>query len=251
MQTIQKNRYDISAIAFAMVVPTLITLIYFVWLSSSPSSLQQTAYAIGKIIQFGFPILFVWIFHRQRLRLFHSEPTDSRRDETSQSVAWIMGVAFGLLVVAAMLIAWFAWLAPTELGHAMADEVRNKISGMGLGSVWSFLAVGVFYSVIHSFLEEYYWRWFVFRQLQPYTSTLQANLISSVGFMAHHVILLATFFGWSPPLTWLFSACIAFGGVVWAWLYDRSRQLRHAWLSHAIVDAGIFSLGYLIARDLF
>ena len=33
-------------------------------------------------------------------------------------------------------------------------------------------------------------------------------------------------------------------GVVWALLYYRSKSLWGPWLSHAIVDAGIFAIGY-------
>jgi membrane protease YdiL (CAAX protease family) len=117
---------------------------------------------------------------------------------------------------------------------------------MNLNSPLKFLALGVFYAVCHSFLEEYYWRWFVFDRLNSLTTELKANLISSLGFAAHHVILLAVFFGWASPLTWIFSLCVGFGGVVWAWLFRRSNGLSIPWVSHLIVDAGIFGLGYLI-----
>jgi len=100
--------------------------------------------------------------------------------------------------------------------------------------------------LIHSYLEEYYWRWFVFVRLRDYLPDGQAMLVSSLGFMAHHVILLATFFGWDSPLTWLFSAGVAIGGYVWAWLYRHTGNLLYPWISHLIVDAAIFTLGYFL-----
>ena len=60
------------------------------------------------------------------------------------------------------------------------------------------------------------------------------------------MILLATYFGWGSPLTWLCSFCVGIGGAVWAWLYHSTGRLRIPWISHLIVDAGIFGLGYLI-----
>jgi membrane protease YdiL (CAAX protease family) len=68
--------------------------------------------------------------------------------------------------------------------------------------------------------------------------------------MAHHVILLATYFGWSSPWTYAFSLAVAVGGAVWAWLYERSGSLVGPWLSHLVVDAAIFLVGYDLARDL-
>ena len=62
--------------------------------------------------------------------------------------------------------------------------------------------------------------------------------------MAHHVLVLATFFGWSSPATYVFSLAIAIGGAYWAWLYARSGSLYGPWLSHLLVDAGIFLIGY-------
>ena len=99
-------------------------------------------------------------------------------------------------------------------------------------------------------MEEYYWRWFVFDYLKKFTSKIYANLISSVGFMAHHVVLLGFYFGWASPLTYLFSACIAIGGIFWAWQYDTTGKLRACWISHMIVDFGIFALGYVLIQDI-
>jgi membrane protease YdiL (CAAX protease family) len=76
-------------------------------------------------------------------------------------------------------------------------------------------------------------------------------LVSSLGFMAHHVIILAMYFGWASWATCLFSLAIAIGGAVWAWLYERSESLVGPWLSHLLVDAAIFVIGYDLARELF
>jgi membrane protease YdiL (CAAX protease family) len=70
--------------------------------------------------------------------------------------------------------------------------------------------------------------------------------ISSLGFAAHHVLVLALYFGWASPLTWLFAICVAVGGAIWAWLYDACDSLAAPWLSHALVDAAIFAIGFLM-----
>ena len=241
--------FDKLAVAFAIVLPTLVTFVYFVLLEDSPARLQQTAYAIGKSIQFVFPVAYVWLFHRHRLPFLRSIDHGHDLELPANQAApnnWLAGAAFGLLVVASMFVVWFALIKDGASGAALTEAVQDKVAGMQLDSTFKFLMLGLFYAIFHSFMEEYYWRWFVFERLNSFTSTITANLISSFGFAAHHVIVLATFFGWSSPLTWLFSFGVAVGGMAWAWLYSRNGKLSAPWVSHMIVDAGIFALGYLI-----
>ena len=145
----------------------------------------------------------------------------------------------------------FMWLRPSGMLDQPIDVMRQKVADLGIDSVGKYLALGIFYSLAHSFLEEYYWRWFVFGQLREWIDVKWAVVFSSLGFMAHHVILLAVYFGWSSPMTWLFSAAVACGGGAWAWLYHRTGTLYAPWLSHLIVDAAIFSLGFLLVGQSF
>ena len=95
-------------------------------------------------------------------------------------------------------------------------------------------------------MEEYYWRWFVFKRLMSSWNTGPAILVSSLGFMAHHVILMAQYFGPTGVFTYVGSAGVAIGGAYWAWLYSRKNSIGPAWLGHAIIDAAIFAIGYRI-----
>ena len=231
---------DWLALGFTMLIPTVVTFVYFQWLKDSDSSFQQTAYGIGKAIQFGFPIAWVLIWYRHKL---------NRSGDADTKQIWI-GIGFGLLVVATMFAIYFLLIQPSEVAAGLTELVKEKVSGLGVDSIWKYFGLGCFYALGHSFLEEYYWRWFVFDYLKKFTSTWMANILSSLGFMAHHVILLAFFFGWGSPLTYLFSLCIAVGGMFWAWQYHRTGRLIAPWISHMIVDAGIFGLGYFLIRDI-
>jgi membrane protease YdiL (CAAX protease family) len=119
---------------------------------------------------------------------------------------------------------------------------------MGLGSPLVYGLFALFLAVPHSFLEEYYWRWFVFGQLRRVTPTLAAMVISSLGFMAHHVIVIHQFLQQGWPITLFFSLCVALGGFLWAWLYVRSRSLYGPWVSHLLVDFGIMYIGYNLVK---
>ena len=229
----------------AIVLPSIVTYVYFVLLSNVPPAIQQTAYSIGKAIQFLLPVVIVFAVNRESLRSSFATSTDAKTKN-----GLVGGIIFGLLVVAAMFVIYFAWLQHTPVGEKLLEAVQTKVQGMGLASVWMFAAVGVFYALIHSLLEEYYWRWFVFRYLKRLIPVAAANAISSLGFMAHHVLLLGFFIGWNEPLTYVFSLGIAVGGAAWAWIYDKTGSLIAPWISHMIVDAGIFALGYFLIKDI-
>jgi membrane protease YdiL (CAAX protease family) len=78
-----------------------------------------------------------------------------------------------------------------------------------------------------------------------------AIVVSAIGFMSHHVIVLNAFFNEAPLLVGLLSAAVAAGGVFWAWLYERTGSLFGPWLSHLLIDAGIFWIGYDLLRATF
>jgi len=135
-------------------------------------------------------------------------------------------------------------LKPAGLLEGPTAAVRTKIESFGAGSPPAFVVLALFYSAIHSLLEEYYWRWFVFGELRNYGQLSTAVAASSFAFAAHHVLVLGHYFGWASPMTWIFTVGVVVGGAVWAWLYHKSGSLFGPWLSHALVDAAIFAVGY-------
>jgi hypothetical protein len=64
--------------------------------------------------------------------------------------------------------------------------------------------------------------------------------------MSHHIIVLGKYFGYVSALTYLCALGAAVGGVIWAALLVRYGKLTPGWLSHAMVDASIFAVGYLL-----
>ncbi len=227
-----------SAVLLAMAFPTLLTVAYFVVLTGFSSGVQQAVYGIGKVIQFAFPVVCVYLIERRRGPIPLARPSGLG-----------IGIGFGLLVVLLMALLYFSWLKPSVQFEMVQRMVEQKITDLGLHSTGRYMALGLFYSLFHSLLEEYYWRWFVFDQLRRLCSTRSALVLSSLGFMAHHVVLLATFFGWDSPLSYLFAAAVGIGGGVWAWMYHRTDSLLGPWLSHMLIDAAIFLIGFDMVRS--
>jgi membrane protease YdiL (CAAX protease family) len=211
--------------------------LYFVALAvegQGPNPALQVVYGGGKAVQFAFPLVCCLWFDRRLPR--PSLPT--RRGLG-------LGLGFGLLVSAA-LFTLYAWVRQhTHLLAATPAQLRSKVEQFGLATPAGYVALAAFLTVVHSLLEEYYWRWFVFGWLRREVSFAAAVVVSSLGFMAHHVIVLAVYFPerfFSAALP--FSLCVAAGGAVWAWLYERTNSVYAPWLSHLLVDAAIMAVGY-------
>jgi membrane protease YdiL (CAAX protease family) len=225
--------------AIAMILPLLITTLYFVVLSGGHPVAQRSAAVVGKSIQFLLPL--VWVGWICRQRLVWPAPT------------WrglFGGFGFGLLVLVAMVGFYQQVLLPRGVFVTAAGEIRTKLTELGVDSLVGYVLLATFYSLVHSLLEEYYWRWFVFGRLRTLVPVGAAIAVSSVAFAAHHVVLLGVYFGWLSVWTWFFSLAVAVGGAFWAWLYQRSGSLYGPWLSHLVIDAAIFLIGFDLVSDL-
>jgi len=233
------HRADVGAILVTLVLPTLVTWLYFVVLNEAAASLQQGVFTAGKVVQFAFPIVWVLAIQRRRLRL-----------ACPKAAGVIEGIVFGLAVLVLMLLLYHGWLKPGGHFRSAGEAICRKVAGFGIDTPAKYILFGVFYSLAHSFLEEYYYRWFIFGQLRRMIPLAAAVVVSSLGFTAHHVIVLHLYFGWSW-ITLLFSAAIAIGGAAWAWIYHRGDSLIGPWLSHLLVDATIFIIGYDLVGHLF
>ncbi len=148
------------ALVLGLALPTAITLVYFSWLRATPSWVQQVAFSTCKGLLFALPVIawFVWrpartmrwsglrVGQVRRIRVYRrlrKRVADRRLDP--RTYQWM--------------------LAPMGVMELPRQEANAKLREMGIQSVPVFFGLALFYSLIHSGLEEYYWRWFVFRRL--------------------------------------------------------------------------------------
>ncbi|MGH7172736.1 MAG: lysostaphin resistance A-like protein, partial [Gemmataceae bacterium] len=225
------------ALLFAMIFPTVAAWSYFLALAEQGGKVnvwQQVAYVAGKLIQFAFPLLFLAVVERRLPRL-----TRPRFEGLA------LGLGFGLLVFGLMMGLYFGVLRGSGMLAQTPARLRQKLQEVNMATPMRYVALAVFIVAAHSLLEEYYWRWFVFGQLRRWMTRATAIALSSLAFMAHHVVVLYVYLPgnfWTAALP--FSLAIAIGGAVWAWLYERSGSLWPPWLSHLLIDAGIFAIGW-------
>lgn len=193
----------------------------------------QTIYVAGKIWILVLPLF--WLFFVDRARPSFSP---ARRG------GWAAGIISGLLISTGILIIWIV------VGRHWIDReiVREAILAAGLGTPLHYALFAVYIFTINAVLEEYVWRWFVFRKSADLLGKagIGAVILSALFFTLHHIIALLAQF--DPLPTFLAAFGVFVGGCIWSGLYLKYRSIWPGFVSHAIVDIAIFAIG---ARILF
>ncbi|MCR4312271.1 MAG: CPBP family intramembrane metalloprotease, partial [Candidatus Uhrbacteria bacterium] len=205
------------------------TLFYFVILDNA--TLIQLTYAATKIVMLGIPLLMVSL----GLKL----PSFTLKPQLKLSLMY--GAGSGL-VIGALILTILA-LFPS-ISDVFTEPVVRKIQEVGISSIAIYWIAAIGISTVHSFFEEYYWRWYVVKGLETRLSPLASLLLGNFFFACHHYIVLSQFV--TLPLTILFGTLVGIGGCLWSWIYRRTGSLLGGWVSHVLIDLAIFAVGYLL-----
>ncbi|MCK5269985.1 MAG: CPBP family intramembrane metalloprotease [Sedimentisphaerales bacterium] len=226
-----KRKLLLVFVCVAMVLPLVGALLYFVILKGTMAA--QIVYGLAKLFMLAGPIVAVITLEKDGLRFASFDWKNLLR-------AIPPGLLTGGCIAAAMLVL-YEYSALGDYVNRFAGDVRQKAEQLGfIDHYWSF---GIFLSVGHSLLEEYYWRWFVFGRLRKFVkSDVSTVLLGSLAFAAHHYVVLGCFFSGLGAV--LFGSCVAMGGCLWCWMYNRQKTLVGCWLSHALIDMMIIYIGY-------
>ncbi|GAB4201015.1 MAG: hypothetical protein Fur006_53100 [Coleofasciculaceae cyanobacterium] len=148
------------------------------------------------------------------------------------------GIVLGLLMLCIMFVAY--WL----LGSQWIDitYVRDRARQVGLDNPILYSVAGLYWMFINSFLEEFVWRWFVYRKCEILVSGAQAVVLSALLFTCHHTVGLAAYFDWRVTL--LGSLGVFLAGAIWSWCYLTYRSLWPGYISHVLADIAIFIIGW-------
>ena len=213
----------------AMLLPAVGSVFYFhLWHGTTAANLLYSGVKLFTVV---YPVICaVWLlriplpFKGQSLR-FHIRAVPA-------------GIVLGLAIVGVAIV-----LLQTPLGPVVIESAGTMREHLA-GTMWLnyFIPLALALSLVHSLIEEVYWRWFVYGQLCLLIPKGWALILGGLAFSLHHVIVLLQFF--EPAVALPFSACVGIGGVFWSLMMDRQKTLAGAWISHLVVDLGMFGIGY-------
>lgn len=197
---------------------------YFV--SDIPYSLK----AFLKLLLFaGTPLLYGWKVGNFALKpLFRLE---------KKPVILALALGFGVFAV---ILGTYALLKPWLDFSAITGNLDRRLQITGE----NFLGVAVYISLCNSFLEEFFFRGFLFFRLKQVTTLALAHGISALLFALYHVAILVAWFDW-----WVFALCMLglfVGGLIFNWLDAGCHSLYPSWLTHMFANFAINTIGMML-----
>ncbi len=216
----------------AMILPTLASLAYFVWLEGT--AWVAPAYLGAKALQFAGPVAALGA-------LLAAAAGPSR---PGRSVA--LGLGTGIAGAAFTWIAYVSLFRGGDMAARATEAITVKLADFHLDTLWRYVLAALLISFLHSWLEEVYWRAFVYRWLQRLTQSEWSLLLAALGFAAHHIIVIGVYVGDAPILVvLLMSVPVVLGGILWSLLYRTTgNRLLAPWISHICLDLAIMAVGY-------
>ena len=108
----------------------------------------------------------------------------------------------------------------------------------------NFLYVSLYISFANSFLEEFFFRGFVFFNLKRFSGRKLAYIFSAAAFSLYHVAMMI---GWFSPVLFLFvMAGLVVGGMIFNWLNEKLDTIYCSWLTHMFANFAINTIGFML-----
>ncbi len=229
----------------AALLPTFAAWLYFVVWAHTPW--MRVLYGGAKVVQGALPLIGWWLLRMERW------PARGSAAETSSQAARPGAALAGLIsggVIGGAVLAAFAGPLPAWLPlDEAAGRIHRLLGDFGAATPLRFLLLALGLSVAHSLFEEFYWRWFLFGQLQLRMPLPAALTLAGLAFASHHWIVVDSFLGGEHRLTTtLLTLLVAVGGAWWGWLFHRHRSLLAPWLSHLLVDGALMAVGWQLVK---
>jgi hypothetical protein len=221
-----------AVLVAAMILPTLASLAYFVWLEGT--AWVAPAYLGAKALQFAGPVGALGV-------LLAAAVGPSR---PGHSIA--LGLGTGIAGAAFTWITYVSLFRGGDMAARATEAITVKLADFHLDALWRYVLAALLISFLHSWLEEVYWRAFVYRWLQRLMQSEWSLLLAALGFAAHHLIVIGVYLGDAPILVvLLMSVPVVLGGILWCLLYRTTgNRLLAPWISHICLDLAIMAVGY-------
>lgn len=190
--------------------------------------------------QIFFVVCKLWIFIIPTVWFFYVEKNIFSRELPSRK-GLEMGTATGLIMSIIIIITWIVFEDSINL-----EEMIDTLNSKGLSNVNLYVMGMIYWIFINSLLEEYVFRWFITTKASVlFGNDSYAIFFSALMFTLHHSLALH-FFGFIWWQTIIASFGLLSAAAIWSWLYLQYRSIWVCWLSHAICDVVVFSIGYQI-----
>lgn len=149
------------------------------------------------------------------------------------------GLLLGGLVLAIIWGTYFIVKSYIDL-----DLIANELMGSNLITPKNYPFVALYITFGNSFLEEFFFRGFIFLQLHALGYKKVAYIFSALLFAIYHVAIFKTWFS-----LWLILLAVIglfIGGIIFNYIDYKSKSIINSWLVHICADIAIIVIGFIM-----
>jgi uncharacterized protein len=146
-----------------------------------------------------------------------------------------LGFMFGITSFLIVLAAYYILKGTIDLNDIISDLKAKNITPA------NFILIGLYVTLGNSFLEEFFFRGFIFLNLYNLKKKKLAYFFSSILFALYHIGIFKAWFN-----IWLILLCLLgliIIGFVFNWLNTKSKNFINSWLVHILADSAIILIG--------
>lgn len=147
-----------------------------------------------------------------------------------------LGIIFGFISFAIVLAAYFILKGFIDM-NGILEEMQTK-SRITSGN---FILIGLYITFFNSFLEEFFFRGFIFLNLFKLNMKKTAYIYSSFLFGLYHIGIFKNWF--NPILMILALIGLITIGFIFNYLDTKSDNFINSWINHILADAAIILIG--------
>ncbi|MBR5869183.1 MAG: CPBP family intramembrane metalloprotease [Clostridia bacterium] len=193
----------------------------------------RPGYLVKSAIKIGFFALLPLVICRLDKNL------DAKHFLKPQKRGFLISLALGMGLYAVILGAYFL-IGPFFDFSAIAGSLTQN-AGVTRDN---FLYVSLYISFVNSFLEEFFFRGFLFANLKRLLGRGSAYLLSALPFSLYHVAMMI---GWFSPLLFLLvMAGLLVGGMIFNRLNESMDNIYASWLTHMFANFAINTIGFIL-----
>lgn len=127
------------------------------------------------------------------------------------------------------------------------ENIALELAKIGVTPL-NFIFIAFYITFLNSFLEEFFFRGYIFSSLADEGKTKCAFIISALMFAIYHIGIFLTWFSWWISLIALLGLFV--GGLIFNWANYSSRNsglnIRNSWVIHIAADMAIMIVGFMM-----
>lgn len=121
------------------------------------------------------------------------------------------------------------------------DDIINELQTKSKITSANFIIIGLYITFINSFLEEFFFRGFIFLNLYELGKVKLAYVFSSLLFALYHIAIFKTWFNIYLTILALIGLIVV--GLIFNYVDTKSKNLLNSWVIHILADSAIILIG--------